>query len=129
MLFWGGPQGYAHIQQFTDDSQDSIQLSLCRFITAKGTQGQQGKKTRAESGEMHAQASEALALPAWEEYMSIFLSPVQKLQLNMCNASAVEKLITETQQPRFLLEAGHRSSLCPATIKIHDPQKEIKCLP
>jgi len=45
---------------------------------------------------MHEQASEAFARPAWEEYMSIFLSPVQKLQLNMCNASAVEKLITET---------------------------------
>ena len=78
---------------------------------------------------MHAQASEALALPAWEGYMSVFLSPVQKLQLNTCSASAVEKPITETQQPRFLLEAGHRGSPYPATTKIHDPQKEIKCLP
>lgn len=79
----GGPRDYARMWQFTKmthRTRHTLVLRL-RFITAKGTrQDQQGKKTQAESEEIHAQASSVGSLlPSLRrDTLNLFFSLAEK---------------------------------------------------
>lgn len=133
MLFQGGPQDYPHMWQFTKTTHRTRHTLVfrLRFITAKGIrQDQQGKKTPAESEEIHAQASfiGSLLLCPRGDTLNVSFSPAEKIQPHLYYASTSGSPL-ETQHLRFLLGVGHIGSTGLVTTQIPNFQKEIRCLP